>query len=64
MLINSQMRILHQSGIVLCGLKTNDISPSLLFPVWQIRPRGIEENSHVRTYTCFIYCYFSSMVPQ
>ena len=30
MLINSQMRILYQSGIVLCGLKTNDISPSLL----------------------------------
>ena len=29
MLINSQMRILHQSDIVLCGLK-NDISPSLL----------------------------------
>ncbi len=30
MLINSQMRILHQSGIVLCRLKTNDISSSLL----------------------------------
>lgn len=30
MLINSQMRILHQSGIALCGLKTNDISSSLL----------------------------------
>ncbi len=29
MLINSQMRILHQSDIVLCGLKKNDISPSL-----------------------------------
>lgn len=30
MLINSQMRILHQSGIVLSGLKTNNISSSLL----------------------------------
>ncbi|CAI3117838.1 hypothetical protein MWMV7_MWMV7_01037 [Acinetobacter calcoaceticus] len=30
MLINSQMRILHQSGIVLCGLKKNDISSFLL----------------------------------
>lgn len=30
MLINSQMRILHQSGIVLCGLKKNDISLFLL----------------------------------
>lgn len=30
MLINSQMRILHQSGIVLCRLKTTDISSSLL----------------------------------
>lgn len=30
MLINSQMRILHQSGIVLCGLKKNDITSFLL----------------------------------
>jgi len=30
MLINSQMRILHQSGIALCGLKKNDISLFLL----------------------------------
>lgn len=30
MLINSQMRILHQSSIVLCGLKKNDISLFLL----------------------------------
>lgn len=30
MLINSQMRILHQLGIVLCGLKKNDISSFLL----------------------------------
>ena len=64
MLINSQMRILHQSGIVLCGLKTNDISPSLLISSLANQAKGIEENSHVRTYTCFIYCYFSSMVPQ
>lgn len=26
MLINSQMRILHQSGMALCGLNKNDIS--------------------------------------
>lgn len=30
MLINSQMRILHQSSIVLCGLKKNDIFLPLL----------------------------------
>lgn len=30
MLINSQMRILHQSDIVVCRLKTNDISSLLL----------------------------------
>lgn len=30
MLINSQMRILHLSGMVLCQLKKNDISSSLL----------------------------------
>ena len=64
MLINSQMRILHQSGIVLCRLKQMISLHLSLFPVWQIKPRGIEENSHARTYTCFIYCYFSSMVPR
>lgn len=58
MLINSQMRILHQSGIVLCRLKQMISLHLSLFPIWQIKPRGIEENSHVRTYPCFIYCYF------
>ncbi len=40
MLINSQMRILHQSGIVLCRLKTNDISSSLLISVLANQAKG------------------------
>lgn len=40
MLINSQMRILYQSGIILCGLKTNDISSSLLIPSLANQAKG------------------------
>ena len=40
MLINSQMRILHQSGIALCGLKKSDISSSLLITILANQAKG------------------------